>query len=309
MMASFMRYFAAIVGAALAAALLAGILLGNYAFAFYALFIALGSALFIGLPVALLFQWLGWMNAFAAIVAGFLIGAVPVFVMEAFSQAGAFVSLNGTTTEIDGHRTLAGWLFILQIAGILGVHGAVGGLTAWIIWRGSSRRPWVWAAAIAGAAVIFLGTPALMADRTCHNLMRYSQDTIAPQMRANIRLESSEWPALRRLFEDFATSNGWSFRDDSRGNGIQALFLSVCDAEGTLISAERDLFQDDPAFIRARGVKIGVYQPQGGSSWEAPMRRFLISIEGRWPRLLTFTDEVGQNIEPPAFLGRTPSHP
>jgi hypothetical protein len=35
------------------------------------------------------------------------------------------------------------------------------------------------------------------------------------------------------------------------------------------------------------------------------MQRLLISIEERWPGRLTFTNEAGQKIEPPAFLGRT----
>jgi hypothetical protein len=61
-------------------------------------------------------------------------------------------------------------------------------------------------------------------------------------MTANITLEPGEWRALTSVFKESADSNGWSFRDDSRQYSVQALFLSVCDAQGTPISADHAIF-------------------------------------------------------------------
>jgi hypothetical protein len=134
-----MRYAAATVGAALAAAIMAGLLAGQANIVFLAFIIALAHAICIGLPVALLFQRRGWLNIFAALAAGFLIGALPMGLFFAFLPQPDFASVDGVPTAVDRQLTLAGWVGILQSAGMLGLHGALGGLTAWLVWHGSRR--------------------------------------------------------------------------------------------------------------------------------------------------------------------------
>jgi hypothetical protein len=136
-------------------------------------------------------------------------------------------------------------------------------------------------------------------DRSCHNPMRDGRTFIDSELNADIPLNREEWPALAQVFEEFANTNGWSFRDDS-DRYAAGVSLSVCTAEGTQITAMR---------LSERGVSIGVYEPQGGSGWEHPTQQLLLMIERRWPGRLGFTNGRGENIEAPAFLARDAAAP
>jgi hypothetical protein len=129
--------------------------------AVYAFVVALAHALILGLPLGLRFQRVGWANIFTAVGAGFLIGALPLGSLIAFSWPSTFEVRGGVVLALDGQRTFAGWIEILRSTAMYGLYGALGGLTAWLAWRGGSRTTWIfWAIGIAIlAAVVALARP------------------------------------------------------------------------------------------------------------------------------------------------------
>lgn len=166
------------------------------------------------------------------------------------------------------------------------------------------RTIWIGACVVGVLIAAALGLPQLMKDRSCHNPLRDGRTHISPELNAHIRLEREDWPALVAVFEDFAESANWSFRDDSDRVPAPAVQLSVCSADGTEISAMHQIWPNTPNALLERGISIGIYQPQGGTSWEHPTQRLLLAIERRWPGKLGFTNERGEDVKAPAFLGR-----
>jgi hypothetical protein len=307
-MALLLRYVTAIVGAALAPALLVGLATGQANIVFLAFIVALAHAVFIGLPAALVFQRLGWLSLPAALAAGFLIGALPLGLIFAVLPQADFASVGGVPTAIDRRLTLAGWVGLLQAAALFGVLGGLGGLTAWLIWRASSRASWAWGLSVIALAGAVLAGPTLFMDRSCHNPLHDGRGSLAPQLHASLPIASAEWPALTEIFQVFAASNRWSFRNSSGPSSAQALDLSVCSAEGTQIMAVGRIWPNTPEMVQDHSVSISIYQPQGGTSWHDPSRRLIAAIEQRWPGKLTFRDETGRDTQPPGFL-RLPAKP
>jgi hypothetical protein len=243
---------------------------------------------------------MGREGAITAIVAGFLIGALPLGLSFAVSQPPDFSSPGGGPTSILGVRTTARWLGILQTAGAFGICGAIGALSAWFSWNVTKRSVWIGAGAVSILVAVLLATPFLTLlfltmDRSCHNPMRDGTTFVASELDAQIPLGSEDLPALVQVFEEFATTSGLSFRSDGDRHSASTISLSVCNDAGTQIVARS---------LTARDVAINVYQPRGGSSWEEPSERLLLAIERRWPDRLVFMNDRGERITAPSFLGR-----
>lgn len=304
-MAGLLRYASSLAAAALVPAGIAGLLAMNSGLAILVFVVAMAHAVVLGLPAALVLLRKGRESALTALVAGFLIGALPLGLFFALSQPADFSSVGGVPTSVQGIRTASGWIGIVQTAATLGVLGAIGGLSAWLCWKLTRQNAWISIGVVAAMVACLFALPVLSADRSCHNPMQDGRTSIGSELNAHIPLGREDWPILAQVFEDFADTHQWSFRDDSGRYSVPAISLSVCAVEGTQITAMRQVWSNEPDFMNERGVSIGVYQPQGGNSWERPTQELLLSIEQRWPGRLGFTNERGQDIEPPDFLGRT----
>lgn len=303
---------------AIAAALLAILLEQSVDAAPIAILLTLPHALLLGLPIALVARRKGWTGWLAALVGGFAVGAIPLGLLTLFPMAEE-ASTGGVPTVVHHFRTAAGWLEYLASVLLLGVHGAVGGVAFWLALAAqggpgvqtgeAAKRPRRWlgvlVAVVAAAAISAIFTiPTLKADRSCHNPLRNGARSIGAQISIDLAIDPADWPALRELFRGFAAERGWSFRDDIRHQrGLDAIYLSVCEARGTQIMAMQQLWEGrrDPL---GRGVEVSVYQPQGGLSWQLPTAVLVARVAARWPDRVRFRDARGELTGPPEWLQR-----
>lgn len=156
------RYVAVIFGAALAPVLVGllslvyqGFVDGSVLYFSYVFIVALGHVVVFGLPAAIVLQRLRLANIVTALIAGFLIGALPFALLMALSSTGN-LSIDGVVTVLDGRRTTAGWIELAKAAGVFGLFGTAGGLTAWAIWRGDIRAAFVWTVGMAAVSATTL---------------------------------------------------------------------------------------------------------------------------------------------------------
>ncbi len=107
---------------------------------FFATFlVALAHAILLGLPTALILLRAKRTGVATAIVAGFLIGALPIGFMQALPPP-QFSSANSIVLAVDGVYTAAGWLSVFVSAGMFGLCGVIGGLGAWFLWMKTTYR-------------------------------------------------------------------------------------------------------------------------------------------------------------------------
>ena len=97
-------------------------------------------AIILGVPVYLLLRWARWANAFTSIIAGTLIGAVPigsVLFPAAQRFSGASAILGSVPTMINGIPTEAGWNEYFHTLWLFAIFGAASGLLFWLFlwWR------------------------------------------------------------------------------------------------------------------------------------------------------------------------------
>lgn len=105
-------------------------------FAALALLIAASHVFILGAPALVLFRVLRRISGWTATIWGFVLGFVPTGVLSwphRFDHASA--SYDNVATLVNGIPTLAGWLSWIYGAGIMGLLGAVGGLSFWLIWQ------------------------------------------------------------------------------------------------------------------------------------------------------------------------------
>jgi hypothetical protein len=126
------------------AALTPALVLGGVAFtvvvdravplALLALFISVGHAVVLGLPLFLIFRSMGWISAISCIAGGAIVGVLPVGLLAwPFRPGnGTYSSFNGVVTVVNGIPTVAGWLSYLQFLAFLGAFGALAGLVFWL---------------------------------------------------------------------------------------------------------------------------------------------------------------------------------
>ena len=93
-----------------------------------------GHALAFGLPAVLLFFYKRWTHPAASVVAGFVIGALPIGIVAwpLDPASGMTASGSGGPTVVNGIPTWLGWLEYLEFAGHFGLFGAFGALVFWV---------------------------------------------------------------------------------------------------------------------------------------------------------------------------------
>jgi hypothetical protein len=95
-------------------------------------------ALLLGWPLYLLLRGRWQLRWWHAALAGFLIGAVPLLLLNVASGPG--VDFYGTSDAVlieHGQYTAVGWASMLMGAAVTGLAGLVGGLAFWAMLRGS----------------------------------------------------------------------------------------------------------------------------------------------------------------------------
>jgi hypothetical protein len=107
--------------------------------------IALSHAVLLGLPLLLVFQSMGWINAMSCVVFGFAVGAAPAGVLTWPMQHPRLhtnASVDGVPTIINGIITAAGWVSYIRPLICFGSFGALGGFAFWaaLIWIGTFEK-------------------------------------------------------------------------------------------------------------------------------------------------------------------------
>jgi hypothetical protein len=103
------------------------------------LFVIICVALF-GIPITLLGWRLGLIRLRTCVLTGFFLGSIPggLFLYSAFSDGSS--SANGVQYWINGGPTSAGLFQFTILVLVLGLLGALGGYSFWLIWRLLTRR-------------------------------------------------------------------------------------------------------------------------------------------------------------------------
>lgn len=280
-------------------------------------FAALPGLLLSALPA--LFGWIaflvigrftavrGWM----AVLAGFLLGAVPAFVFG-FSPAADVASANGFQTVLDGRYTVWGWLGLLRLAAVVGLLGAVAALVFWLIVRrvpqggDGMRRAGLWLGAAVACTAVMASLPWIMKDRSCHNTARYAESAVSPRFSADLAVGPDDWRDLEGVLQAFAAEEQWSLRPqvDAPGTPSPQFFATLCTEPGTMILLMQHLLPPDVAkrLGAPGGLSITVYQPEGVAGWQAPTARLVSRLAERWPDRLGFRGEGGRPAPPPDWL-------
>jgi len=283
--------------------------------------IALGHAAVLGVPAVALLWHRRLVNWLTALVTGFVIGAIPFgFVSWPLSYGNTNGWVDHVQTIANGVPTAAGWIQYLRGLATFGAFGALGGLACclWLrIWRalptaddrlGSVQEP---RNSVAASSIIValvagvLAIPAIIKDRSCHNVLRDGRRSIGPQVSMDLGISETDWPHLKDVFSAFAATNNLSFRDDSevRPEIVRTLYLSVCNSGVTISTAEqRWASQGYEAPIKGRGIAIGVYETHAGSGWERLARQLVDRLEELWPRKVRFRGNRGEPIPMPKAL-------
>lgn len=314
------RVLSATALAAVAAALLAGLFAQSLQIVPIAFFLALPHAS-LGLAAFLVLRSRGPVTMTVCLIAGYLIGAIPLTLFASFSPQPSSAGIEGVLTVMDGRRTLAGWRYLLRNSAILGIYGSFAGAIFWLIakpsfeaignstgrhstLRGGSRSA-LYVTLAAAATVAIFSIPYILADRTCHNPLRDGRKSINPEINIKLHIGADEWDEFAAVVGDFGRSIGWSVRQEMQngGNTIHILDESICNEEGTKIGAVAMIF---PASgkdnIFSDTLPIGVYQPQGGDSWKDPTKKILGRLSTRWPGRISFSGPDGRQIAPPDWI-------
>jgi hypothetical protein len=277
----------------------------------FAFIMALGHAVVLGLPLFLVLQQYGWVNACSSIVGGLVVGSTGGVLLTAprFNR-GYSSSVNNVQHIIDGVPTAAGWLSYFQTLAFLGGLGALAGLVFWCIfkWSGSAlptedssqaagnerRKVGVALAAAAALTTIAVFTfPAATKDRTCHNKFRDRQTMGGTLAHIDLAITSDDWPRLIQLFRDFGEGEKLSFRNSGRDEfgARRVLALSLCDELGAKITAGEEIW--------AAGIGISVYQLRDGAGSAKYGSDLAAKFELLWPGSVRFRDGRGQIISVP----------
>lgn len=111
-------------------------------FAVISTVVSTGYVAFLGVPAFLLLKWKSAIRWWSSVVVGFLLGGIPVAVLAwplRYSGLKTSASVDGVQTMIAGVPTGAGWLQYAGAVGFVGLCGAIGGLSFWVVWRNKSK--------------------------------------------------------------------------------------------------------------------------------------------------------------------------
>jgi len=257
-----------------------------------------GAGMFAGLSVTI-GLWAGFAWAFAGFFFVIALAIVTIVGLPLYLAAAALGRVYGRTAAIAGLTagvSIAMLLFPASalLAAAFGGCGAASGLVFFAILRwplpSRARRSMVVGAILALSAAAFAASWAAQ-DHSCHNPVWYGRG-IAPSTQFRIDLPPGAWRKVAAELERFARANRWSLRIDAAYSADHPwLAISACRADGTDIQLYRG--PDDDRF------DISVYQPQGGDSWEPPMRDLHARMRAKWPGAIDYLDALGAPTRPP----------
>jgi hypothetical protein len=174
--------------------------------------------------------------------------------------------------------------------GGFGVAGIVGAMIVWLLIRWLQNSGLIAVAGVSllvvvGAAAMWAVPWALM-DRSCHNPLRDGGRSIGSVAGFDLRLPMSEWRAVEAEVERFADESDWEIRADVRPDYDFPWFqISMCSEAGTnilVLAVAPDKNQ----------LAVSVFQPQGGESWQAPLKRLQDRLERRWPARIGYDENT-----------------
>lgn len=302
------------------AAGLSTLFLGSLQMVPAAFLVALAHAVLLGIPCYLVVRARKRFDWWLAPVCGFAIGALPFGLLTLGVAGETEASVDNVAIVIDGVRTLAGWIEYLASVGGAGLLGAAAAFAFAVTVRPTLPRqadgedrsaaplrwsPWDIVPLLLAALVIlacFVWIPRSLEDRSCHNPMRDGRTSIATQIQADIGIVPADWPALVALVQDFARTNGWSYRDHVQPTGdFIWLDISICNPAGTEFAFQSLGSQT------SHNIYLTVFQPQGGPSWRAPFRGLNRMLSARWPGRIQYRDDQGRGVPTPAWLAAPPA--
>lgn len=238
---------------------------------------AVGYALIVTLPAALIFRELGWVGPMRAVMAGLITVGAPIVLLAlltgSLGEAIVYLALSG----VGG---LAAWLLArLQAVTDLWTRGRLH------ILGGTAFSLTVLAVTLSLAA---WGSSAVYGpkDLSCHNLGRYEARSFPVRQAVTIRFGEQDWPRFRMVMSEIATRDGWSLRDDTRDD---SLGMSLCQEIGTRLTVQQWVWSDPPWPAAA----LHVVAPQGGEAWRPTVDEVLVRLEKEWPGAVDRNAEVG----------------
>jgi hypothetical protein len=262
----------------------------------------------LGLPVYLAARAKRNDTPIVAAIMGFIVGSAIPAILIFSGPAADEASSGGTATVVNGSYTAAGWLQNFALIGFLGLVGVGGALAFWkLVGRRpiaeteedapSRKRPARTALLSVGAlgvlAIVFV-IPSVTADRSCHNPLRGGGNSIAQAASFDLRVGLDQWRNVERELETFRRAGNWSIRSDVRTDqGFPWFQISLCKEPGTNIFVQ--------GMPDEKEVNFGIYQPQGGSGWQADFRLLHDRISARWPDKISYRDGHGSPISAPAW--------
>jgi hypothetical protein len=290
----------------------------------FALVIALGHAVILGLPSFLLGRSLGRVNLIFSAVVGFVIGAGPIALLTLLTLGSTkSASINGVPTVINGMPTLAGWEYHLLFWISFGGFGALGGIAFFLILKLTggavradnetaapiTRRASLATSCLAVLAILLTGTalaiPNITMDRTCHNMLRDGRTSVHSKVNVRLAIPVEDWPRLTRLFEEFGAANDLSFRNSNHDEPgtVRVLGLSLCNEHGLNIHAlEQHWERSGNSVPEKDGVSLGIYELREGSNWTHAARALIAELDAHWPGKVQFKDGGGRIIPEPDEL-------
>ncbi|MEH6542675.1 MAG: hypothetical protein V7721_01930 [Porticoccaceae bacterium] len=289
------QILAALLAAALVPALLVGALSLSTRIVFYAFLMTAAHSVLLGLPFSLILNKFNRITQVTSLIGGFVVGSIGVGIWAwplKYSElkTNAWRGAKGTQTMIDGVPTPAGWMDYLLLVGLFGFFGLIGGSIFWaflskFVEFGAFRKgrfsfqALEWRNRIAVLApfvivVAVIAIPMIGKDRTCHNMFKDttffdSDHSVSPKVLYKIGIDGSEWQLIQTLFEEFATSNGMSFRNGSIDHGPdhKGLYLSLCNEQGTNVSITRYKFVDSDRLDME--LNVPVYSVSENANWKS----------------------------------------
>lgn len=332
----FVCFAGALLFAALAPAFAFGLLSGTLRLVPFAFRVAMEHAVVLGLPLVALLWWKHWVNAWAAVLGGLVVGALGVGVFLwplRFWEPGqdAWIGRGSARVQtiIDGVPTLAGWLQYATVVAEFAVLGALGGLAFWATLRITglvprSRAPLNTPAparpsrltALLPATAFVLALAVLGLPRTNDGSLGSDSENTASchtklfgRIEANIDLAIAvdQWDALTTVYQDLAAELQLLLLDQSetRPDVVRTLYLSACNDDVLIKTGEQRWAPDYQPPIAGRGVGIHVYSDASPEAQSAT-RRLIQRLQERWSDEVRFVDGSYSFIPMPENLEAQP---
>lgn len=248
----------------------------------FVLVVTLAIAATAGLPLFAVLRRVRRHRLIAVAVSGFATGGIAPVLLALSGPGGDYASVGHTVTVANGSYTAAGWAQMLGLVAGFGLLGAAGALAAWrlSLWLsapavGRSRSAIVAMSTVA-ASICAFAVPWLDVDRSCHNPLRGGGRSIAPVAAFELAIPERDWPAVDDELRRFAQRRRWDVQVATQpATGFPWYQQSLCTEPGTQISV-----------MNAGGASslfVSAFQPQGGDSWQPPLREVQWQLEARWP--------------------------